>query len=80
MKVRLKTLMAGPAGTHHAGSVVDLPAGQAGELVRAGYAIAMEIARVEPPEVAVATVATQEFAVARPAEIRRPLRRPMRRR
>jgi hypothetical protein len=42
MKVRLKTLMAGPDGVFGPGSVVDLDIDQAEALVTAGYAERLE--------------------------------------
>jgi len=38
MKVRLKTLMAGPDGIFQAGSVIDRPSEEAEALIAAGYA------------------------------------------
>jgi hypothetical protein len=38
MKVRLKTLMAGPEGVFHSGSVIDLPKEEAEALISKGYA------------------------------------------
>ncbi len=37
-RVKLNTTMAGPKGTHKAGSVVTLPLKQAKELVKGGFA------------------------------------------
>ena len=42
MKVRLKTVMAGPDGVFHAGSVIDPPADVAEALIAAGYAESLE--------------------------------------
>jgi hypothetical protein len=42
MKVRLKTLMAGPDGVFGPGSVIDLDSDQAEALVTAGYAERLE--------------------------------------
>jgi hypothetical protein len=42
MKVRMKTLMAGPEGTFAAGQVADLPEAQAQALIEGGYAVAVE--------------------------------------
>jgi hypothetical protein len=54
MKVRLKTLMAGPEGVFQPGSVVDLDAEQAEALVSSGYAERLErpveTAAIEPSE------------------------------
>jgi hypothetical protein len=42
MKVRLKTLMAGPDGMFQPGSVIDLEGNEAQSLVSAGYAEPIE--------------------------------------
>jgi hypothetical protein len=42
MRVRLKTLMAGPQGVFQPGSVIDLRADEAEALVSAGYAEPLE--------------------------------------
>lgn len=64
MKIKLLTLMAGPAGTYNAGQVIDMPEAQAEELICGGYALAcempakkavvMETATVQPPETTMA--------------------------
>jgi len=57
MKVRLKTLMAGPEGVFHPGSVVHVTEDEAEAMVSAGYAerldrpletAGVEVAGVEP--------------------------------
>jgi hypothetical protein len=52
MRVRLKTVMAGPDGVFHAGSVIDPPADVAEALIAAGYAERLErqpeTAAIEP--------------------------------
>lgn len=60
MKIKLLTLMAGPAGTYNAGQIVDMQEVQAKDLIDRGYAVAcemsvkkavvMETATVQPPE------------------------------
>ena len=54
MKVRLKTLMAGPEGVFQPGSVVDLESDHAEALISGGYAERMErpveTASIEPGE------------------------------
>jgi len=42
MKVRLKTLMAGPEGVFQPGSVIDIDPDKAGALISAGYAEHLE--------------------------------------
>lgn len=49
MKVKLKTILAGPHGSGQPGDILDLPNGA--DLVSAGYAEAVEA--VKKPEVAV---------------------------
>lgn len=44
MRVKLRTLMANPNGVFLPSAIVDLPSGEAEELVKGGYAEA-----VEPP-------------------------------
>ncbi len=54
MKVRMKTLMAGPDGVLQPGQVVDLPVEQAETLIAGGFAVAVEVAqKLESPPVAV---------------------------
>jgi len=57
MKVKMKTLAAGPDGVYPPGIEVDLPHKQAMALIEGGYAEAVgqvrETAAVEPPEQAV---------------------------
>jgi len=43
MKIRLVTLMAGPAGVNQPGEELDLPEPEARRLVEAGSAIALEL-------------------------------------
>ncbi|GIK15024.1 MAG: hypothetical protein BroJett002_37310 [Candidatus Brocadia sinica] len=60
MRIKLLTLMAGPAGAHNAGQIIDISETQAKELIQGGYAVACEIpvkkavvvetATVQPPE------------------------------
>ena len=42
MRVRLKTLMAGPEGVFHPGSVIDIDPDEAGALISSGYAEPLE--------------------------------------
>jgi len=42
MRVRLKTVMAGPDGVFHAGSVIDPPVDVAEAVIAAGYAERLE--------------------------------------
>ena len=42
MKVKLKTLMAGPEGVFQSGSVIDLDIDEADSLIAAGYAEPLE--------------------------------------
>lgn len=67
MRVRLRTIMAGPAGTGQPGQVVDLPDGQAEELLRSHQAVPAE----QPTERAVAPA---EIETADAAPARRTLR------
>jgi hypothetical protein len=59
MRVRLKTVMAGPDGVFHAGSVIDPPVDVAEALIAAGYAERLErqpeTAAFEPASKAVKT-------------------------
>ena len=53
MRVRLKTLYAGPSGVTHPGQIVDLPAAEAVALLNGGYADAVDAPPIEtavPPE------------------------------
>jgi hypothetical protein len=67
MKVRLKTLMAGPEGVFGPGSVIDLDTDQAEALVSAGYAERLErrveTAALEPGTRAVKPVPRPRKAV-----------------
>jgi hypothetical protein len=67
MKVRLKTLMAGPDGVFGPGSVVDIDIDQAEVLVSAGYAECLErpveTAALEPGTRAVKPVPRPRKAV-----------------
>lgn len=65
MRVRLKTLMAGPAGSFQPGTIVDLPSDQADELVRSSQAERVETAQLLPVEAAVASASGQATAAAR---------------
>jgi hypothetical protein len=60
MKVRLKTLMAGPEGVFPPGSVIDLDASEADALIAAGYAERLErpaeTAAIEPGTRAVKSI------------------------
>ena len=58
MKIRMKTIMAGPDGVVLAGQIVDLPAAKAIELLNGGYAHA-----VDPPATETATIEPQENAM-----------------
>lgn len=49
MQVRMRTTMAGPMGTYHAGDVVDFSAGLAEALIAGGYADAATTAGVAAP-------------------------------
>ncbi len=42
MRIRLKTLMAGPEGVFQAGSVIDIDSDEASALLSAGYAEPLE--------------------------------------
>ena len=64
MRIRLHTTMAGPAGNYQAGQVVDLPQGQAEELVLMRYAVAMDGPAPVRPPVESAAMKQVETAVA----------------
>jgi hypothetical protein len=66
MKIRLKTLMAGPGGVVRPGEVVDLPGDQARELIAGGFAELAEKPKPEPPPIKTATAEAPERAVTRP--------------
>ena len=42
MKIRLKTIMAGPGGSAGPGDVVDVPDDEASALIEGGYATAVD--------------------------------------
>lgn len=42
MRVKLNTIMAGPDGSHDAGSIVDLPDARARDLIARGFAVAVD--------------------------------------
>lgn len=69
MRVKLKTLMAGPEGSAHPGQILDLPADRAQALVAGGYADAMEPEAQGTQEAA--TLATPETAMQPAARKRR---------
>lgn len=54
MRVRLKTTMAGPGGTHTAGTVVSLPPAEAKMLIAGGYAEIVGVQTTPKRETAVA--------------------------
>jgi hypothetical protein len=64
MKVKMRTLAAGPDGLYQPGQEIDLPAKQARALIEGGYAEAVEqireVAAVEPPEKAVTPKKTRK--------------------
>lgn len=61
MKVRLKTIMAGPTCNHGVGDIADLPQAQAYDLIERGHA-----EQLEPDPQGSARI---EAAVAAPAEV-----------
>jgi hypothetical protein len=61
MKVRLKTVMAGPAGTFKPGQVVE---DETGDLVNGGYAEPIEIPEPKPL-IETAEIQSPEMAVTR---------------
>ena len=63
MQVRLKTIMAGPAGTGQPGDVVDLPTAQAYALIEGGYAAQLGAETPTPAGPETATAAPPERAV-----------------
>jgi hypothetical protein len=60
MRIKLRTIMAGPAGVGQAGAVVEMPDAQARAMVAAGYADAVDA----PAPAAVAPVETASVEVA----------------
>lgn len=61
MKIKLKTISASPMGTYFIGAVVDFPDSEAIELIKGGYAIAIdpliiETAVLRPIETAVKVI------------------------
>jgi hypothetical protein len=61
MRVKMKTTMCGPDGSHAIGSIVDFPAEKARELIKGGFACAVDPPAKAPPETA--ALATEEAAV-----------------
>lgn len=49
MRVRLKTLSAGPGGVVQPGTVIDLPQADAVALLASGSAVAVDVPKVEQP-------------------------------
>lgn len=49
MRVRLKTLLAGPGGVAQPGTVIDLPQADAVTLLASGSAMAVDAPKVEQP-------------------------------
>jgi hypothetical protein len=47
MKVRLKTIYAGPSGSAHPGEVIDVSEREGAELVNGGYADTVKQAQIE---------------------------------
>ncbi len=70
MRVRLKTIMAGPGGTFKAGSIIALPSDQARELIEGGFAEAVPGKGLLPADVETATAEPPENAM-RPTPTRR---------
>jgi hypothetical protein len=65
MKIQMKTLSSGPAGSFQPGQIVDLPEDQARAFVAGGYAVTMESKpKVEAPKPADAPI---ETAAGKPA-------------
>lgn len=52
MRVKIRTNMAGPAGAHLAGSIVNLDQAQAYDLIERGFALQVEDAMGGPVETA----------------------------
>lgn len=50
MRVRLKTLLAGPGGVVQPGTVIDLPQADAVALLASGSAVAVDAPKVEQPK------------------------------
>lgn len=73
MRVRLKTLMAGPAGVHSAGQVLDLPTAQAYALCEGGYAEQVDAPAPAPAAtIETASVAPQQAATLATKKPRKP--------
>ena len=74
MKIRLKSMMAGPQGSFAPGTLVELPEAQAQDLVARGYAEAVTDLPANPadyPGPETAAIAAPEQAVQPPARPRR---------
>lgn len=65
MKIKLRTLLAGPRGCVHPGTVIDWPEVEAQALIQGGYAEAVEPAMVGAAPVETATAEPPEAAVTR---------------
>jgi len=78
MKIRLKTIMAGPQGTAGPGDVIDLPEAAALVLLKSGQASLAPRERVRPPAERATAEPAAEETVATPAAP--PARRGTRRR
>jgi len=65
LRIRLRTLLAGPQGIIAPGSEVDWPDAEARELIRAGYAEAVGLPESIPPLLETATAEPPEAAVTR---------------
>lgn len=65
MRVKLKTMMAGPAGCHDAGSVVTVSDDAGAAMVRDGFAVRVDPVLVVDDEPEVAQMAAPEQAVTR---------------
>ena len=52
MKIRLKTIMAGPGGSAGPGDVVDVPDDEASALIEGGYATAVDEPTPAPKKLA----------------------------
>lgn len=51
MRIKMKTLAAGPGGVFRTGQIVDLSDSQAQDFIRAGAAEAIRIPMIEPPKI-----------------------------
>ena len=63
MKIKMLTLAAGPAGVHTIGSVVDVAPDIATQMIKSGYAVAVQPEQSEPVKV----IQVVETAEAEPA-------------